>query len=149
MPSDMSFTHLIASASLFAQFVLVALVLASILSWALIFSKRSLLRRLDNDANDFDEQFWSGGNLADLHEQTRRDEDLHGIASIFNAGYEEYTRQQTGVDSMPMTRLRQFSVKCASRRFARWSGPKMACRCLRPSARSARTSVCWAPCGAS
>lgn len=96
MPSDMSFTHLIASASLFAQFVLVALVLASILSWALIFSKRSLLRRLDNDANDFDEQFWSGGNLADLHEQTRRDEDLHGIASIFNAGYEEYTRQQTG-----------------------------------------------------
>ena len=81
MPSDMSFTHLIASASLFAQLVLVVLLLGSGLSWALIFSKRGLLRRLDDDANAFDEQFWSGGNLADRHEQTRR---------------EEYTRQQTG-----------------------------------------------------
>ena len=96
MPSDMLFTHLIASASLFAQLVLVALMLGSVLSWALIFSKRGLLRRLDDDANAFDEQFWSGGNLADLHEQTRREEDLQGIAAIFNAGYEEYTRQQTG-----------------------------------------------------
>lgn len=96
MQPDMSFTHLIASASVFAQLVLVSLVLASILSWALIFSKRGLLRRLDNEANAFDEQFWSGGNLADLHEQTRSQEDLQGIGAIFNAGYEEYTRQQTG-----------------------------------------------------
>lgn len=95
MQPDMSFTHLISSASLFAQFVLILLVLASILSWALIFAKRKLLKQLNEDAVAFDEQFWSGGNLADLHEQTRREEALDGVAAIFSAGFEEYTRQQT------------------------------------------------------
>ena len=96
MQPDMSFTHLISSASLFAQFVLILLVLASIFSWALIFSKRKLLKQLNEDAVAFDEQFWSGGNLADLHEQTRREENLDGVAAIFSAGFEEYTRQQAG-----------------------------------------------------
>lgn len=95
MQPDMSFTHLIASASLLAQIVLVLLLAASILSWALIFAKRTLLKKIEVLAEAFEDKFWSGGNLADLHEQLRREKDVQGVASIFSAGYEEYTRQQT------------------------------------------------------
>lgn len=92
---DMSFTHLILSASLLAQIVLVLLVAASVLSWGLIFAKRRLLKQVTESAESFEEQFWSGGNLADLHDQLRREDEVEGVAAIFNAGYEEYTRQQT------------------------------------------------------
>ena len=95
MQPDMSFSHLILSASLLAQIVLVLLVAASVLSWALIFAKRKLLKQVSESAEAFEEQFWSGGNLADLHDQLRREDDVEGVAAIFNAGYEEYTRQQT------------------------------------------------------
>jgi biopolymer transport protein TolQ len=95
MQQDMSFTHLIASASLLAQIVLVLLVAASVLSWALIFAKRNTLKRINSEAEAFEDKFWSGGNLQDLHEEIRREEAPEGLAAIFNAGYEEYTRQQT------------------------------------------------------
>jgi biopolymer transport protein TolQ len=95
MQPDMSFSHLILSASLLAQIVLVLLVAASVLSWALIFAKRKLLKQVTEAAEAFEDQFWSGGNLADLHDQLRREDEVEGVAAIFNAGYEEYTRQQT------------------------------------------------------
>lgn len=95
MTPDMSFTHLIASASLLAQIVLVLLLMASVLSWALIFAKRGLLKRIGDAADSFEDKFWSGGNLADLYESVRRDKGLDGVSAIFSAGYEEYTRQQT------------------------------------------------------
>lgn len=95
MQQDMSFIHLIASASLLAQIVLVLLVAASVLSWALIFAKRNTLKRINGAAEEFEEKFWSGGNLQDLYEEIRRDDAPEGLAAIFSAGYEEYTRQQT------------------------------------------------------
>lgn len=101
MNADMSFTHLIMQASLLAQLVLVILVVASVFSWAVILSKRKLLVKATRDAEQFEDRFWSGGNLSDLYEQQRRSTENHGLAAIFVAEYEEYTRQQTGgqVDS--------------------------------------------------
>jgi biopolymer transport protein TolQ len=94
--NDMSFTHLILQASLLAQLVLLLLVAASVLSWAIILQKRKLLNSAGREAEQFEDRFWSGGNLADLYEQQRRSVNNRGLAAIFVAGYEEYTRQQTG-----------------------------------------------------
>jgi biopolymer transport protein TolQ len=91
----MSFTHLIANASLLAQLVLVLLLAASVISWAMIFGKRKLLARTAAEAERFEDKFWGGGSLADLYEATRRDPEQRGLAAIFSSGYEEYTRQQT------------------------------------------------------
>lgn len=96
MNADMSFTHLILQASLLAQLVLLALILASIFSWAVILKKRKLLAEANLEADQFEDRFWSGGNLSDLYEQQRRATNNRGLAAIFVAGYEEYTRQQTG-----------------------------------------------------
>ena len=93
--TDMSLQHLILQASVLAQLVLLALLGASIVSWAVIFAKRSLLKRIAVQADAFEDKFWSGGNLADLAEGVRKNKDGEmGLPAIFSAGYEEYTRHQ-------------------------------------------------------
>ena len=94
MASQLSLTHLVAQASFPVQVVLVLLLLASVISWAVIFGKRRLLARTAGTADRFEERFWSGGTLAELYEKLRRDKEDEGLISIFRAGYEEFNRQQ-------------------------------------------------------
>jgi len=95
MNANLSFAHLILQASALAQVVLLLLIAASIVSWAVIFGKRALLARTTKESVKFEERFWAGGNLSDLHEQARRNTEHIGVESIFLAGYEEFVRQQT------------------------------------------------------
>lgn len=95
MNANLSFAHLILQASALAQVVLVLLIAASVASWAVIFGKRALLSRTRKEAVKFEERFWAGGNLSDLHEQARRNNEHTGVESIFLSGYEEFVRQQT------------------------------------------------------
>lgn len=93
--NNLSLTHLVLQASMLAQVVLGLLVAASVASWAVIFSKRALLAGARKDADQFEDRFWSGGNLADLYNSVRGDAQLRGLAAIFKAGYEEFTRHQS------------------------------------------------------
>lgn len=93
--NNMSMLHLVAEASILAQVVLLLLLAASAVSWAVIIQKRKLLNKTQQEAEQFEDKFWSGGNLADLYEEVRRDKDAQGLPAIFGAGYEEYSRQQT------------------------------------------------------
>ena len=102
MTTDMSFTHLILQASALAQIVLLLLVAASMVSWYVILAKRKMFSQARAEADRFEDRFWSGGSLADLYESVRRGPEPNGLSAIFQAGYEEYTRQQTtGGDSEP------------------------------------------------
>lgn len=94
MNAELSVTHLILQASLLVQAVMAILVLASVVSWAVILSKRALLARTRNASEKFEERFWSGGNLADLYESVTRNKESDGLVPIFSAGFEEYRRQQ-------------------------------------------------------
>ena len=86
---------MVLQASLLAQIVLALLVVASIASWAAIFSKRALLNSARKKAESFEDRFWAGGNLADLYESVRKNRETDGLANIFTAAYEEFTRQQS------------------------------------------------------
>ncbi|MGB0955649.1 MAG: protein TolQ [Panacagrimonas sp.] len=96
MNGELSMAHLIAQASVLVQIVMAMLVLASVVSWAVIISKRSLLMRTRRASDRFEERFWSGGNLSDLYESSRQGDEKEGIVPIFSAGYEEYRRQKQG-----------------------------------------------------
>ncbi|MGQ0697661.1 MAG: protein TolQ [Panacagrimonas sp.] len=96
MNADLSIAHLIAQASILVQVVMAILLLASVVSWAVILSKRTLLSRTRSVSAKFEERFWSGGNLADLYETVTRNKEGDGLIPIFSAGFEEYRRQQTG-----------------------------------------------------
>jgi len=103
--NGMSMTHLILQASLLAKVVLLLLVGASVWSWFVIFSKRGMFSRMGAAAEKFEDRFWSGGNLADLYESVRKNQESDGLSAIFTAGYEEYTRQQTAGRSAPEDQL--------------------------------------------
>ncbi|MES2885606.1 MAG: protein TolQ [Pseudomonadota bacterium] len=91
----LSFTHLILAASPLAQIILLLLLMASVISWAVILTKRSLLSRAASQSEEFESRFWSGGTLGDLYGSLGRGGNTEeGVAAIFKAGYEEFTRQQ-------------------------------------------------------
>ena len=93
MESDMSLLSLVSRASMLVQLVMLALLAASLLSWVVIFTKHKILKLAREDATRFEDQFWSGINLADLYSrQKKKDEERRGMARIFESGFAEYAR---------------------------------------------------------
>ena len=93
--ADMSLFTLLSGASLPVQMVMAVLLLTSLISWWYIFIKVFTLNRADREAVDFEHAFWSGGDLNKLYEgiSTGR-RNVQGMASIFEAGFNEYTRHK-------------------------------------------------------
>ncbi|MEP3563814.1 MAG: protein TolQ, partial [Marinobacter sp.] len=59
MGSELSVWHLIANAGLLVQLVMLLLVLASVVSWALIFQRVKVYRQAKQAQLAFEERFWS------------------------------------------------------------------------------------------
>ena len=100
MSANLSFVQLFLDASLVVQLVMVALLLASIGSWAIIIQKRVSLRRARRSSDKFESTFWSGGDLSALYRRVAAGEgDAHGMEGIFEAGFREFgrLRQQEGI----------------------------------------------------
>ena len=98
MIGDHSALDLILQASLIVQFVMALLVGASVVSWAIIFRKRTLLNTERLAADRFEEQFWSGGDLAALYKSLESGSPS-GMAGVFVAGFREFSRlrKQAGI----------------------------------------------------
>jgi biopolymer transport protein TolQ len=103
MIGDHSALDLILQASLIVQFVMALLVGASVASWAIIFRKRQLLVAERQAADRFEEQFWSGGDLAGLY-KSLEGSSPSGMAGVFVAGFREFTRlrKQVGISGGPL-----------------------------------------------
>ena len=99
MAQELSIIRLVMEASIPVQIVIGLLVLASIVSWAIIFSKRRMLRRARIEADQFENSFWSGGDLAQLYRGIEARGGATGMASIFEFGFREFARlrQQDGI----------------------------------------------------
>ena len=71
------------------------LVVASVVSWTMIFNKRLLLKHSKNDADMFEERFWSSEDLSPLYNRiTAGRYESSGMEKIFGAGYKEFSRLQ-------------------------------------------------------
>jgi biopolymer transport protein TolQ len=99
MNGDLSILKLITQASFVVQIIVGLLLLTSLTSWAIIFQKRSLVRRTGRDAERFGNSFWSGGDLAALYRGIESRGGATGMESIFEWGFREFARlrQQAGV----------------------------------------------------
>jgi|TARA_B110000196_G_C21118236_1_gene651737 biopolymer transport protein TolQ len=95
MTPDHSFIELILNASLLVQFVMLILALASLVSWTMIFNKQLLLKRGKQDAEIFEERFWSVEDLTPLYTRiTAKRYEPSGMEKIFEAGFKEFARSQ-------------------------------------------------------
>ena len=98
---DMSVLSLITGASVLVQIVMLALLLASLLSWYYIFLKVFSFKRATRQANRFEKQFWSGADLNELYQRAVNARDSSGSQErIFESGFQEFTklRKQPGMD---------------------------------------------------
>ena len=102
MNTDMSIVRLIMDASVLVQLVMLLLVIMSLMSWTIIFAKRGLIRRTKSSSDEFESNFWSGGDLNTLYRDAgRRKGGTVGMASIFESGFREFTRLSGQGDVQP------------------------------------------------
>ena len=100
--ADFSLLDLVLKASIPVQLIMALLVLASVTSWIIIFRKWKVIRRARNEADHFEERFWSGAELSKLYAgTTERGRGVGGLEAIFEAGFREFNRirQRRGVDA--------------------------------------------------
>ena len=100
---DLSFIHLISSASVLVQLVMGLLLLVSLLSWWYIFLKLFEIRREVRLTGEFEEAFWHNQNLNELYKQASSgfQRDKGALERIFAAGFVEFVKlkKQHGVDA--------------------------------------------------
>jgi biopolymer transport protein TolQ len=150
MNEPLSVYELIANASALVQGVMGLLVLASVVSWMMIFQRWSVLRRAKQEIDQFEDHFWSGIDLRGLYQELSEEEHLNGIEGIFVAGFREFNRlsEQPGVDAEAIMQGRSAGHACgpAARRGAFRNPPAFSShsRFYQPLRR-----VCLVPSGAS
>jgi biopolymer transport protein TolQ len=93
MGPDVSVIGLLLNASIPVQIVMLLLMIASLMSWNIIFTKRRLIRKTKAASDDFEANFWSGGDLNTLYQSASRKKGVNfGMANIFEAGFREFNR---------------------------------------------------------
>ena len=101
MHESMSFWGLIANAGIVVQAVMLILVAASFVSWVMIIQRFLYFRSASSAAEAFENEFWSGVDLAQLYKRQTPIAEMSGSESIFRAGFKEFSRlkQQHGADA--------------------------------------------------
>ena len=92
--SDLSIWGLFLQADIIVKIVMIMLILASFWCWAIIFDKEMRMRRLLAQASRFEEAFWSGGSLDDLHERIGP-RPTEPMAAMFNAAMREWRQSSS------------------------------------------------------
>ncbi|HUW38082.1 MAG TPA: protein TolQ [Rhodocyclaceae bacterium] len=90
---DLSIVELISNASLVVKLVLALLMSVSFMSWYWIFRKWFALRDARARTDQFERDFWSGGDLNSLYQSAVNNR--HGTGAlerIFEAGYREFNK---------------------------------------------------------
>ncbi len=88
---DLSLWGLFMQADIVVKLVMIGLLGASIWVWAIVFEKWSTLRRVNRDADGFEDRFWSGGSLDELFD-TEGGSPAHPMAAVFAAAMGEWRR---------------------------------------------------------
>ncbi len=119
MNHELNILELIWGASLPVKGVMLILIIFSIASWVIIFRKQAMLAAANKGANEFEERFWSGSDLAALFKDVNTSGDRpSGIEAIFESGFREVARQRQrrGVDSRTLLEGAQRAMRVSQSR---------------------------------
>jgi biopolymer transport protein TolQ len=94
---DLSFVELVIHASLLVQLVMALLLTVSLVSWTYIFRKMFAVRTASRQTEEFERNFWAGGNLNTLYESAasnRRHSSgkIGALERIFESGMSEFNK---------------------------------------------------------
>ncbi len=104
MNQDLSIVHLFLNASWVVKGVVVLLLLVSMASWAVIFSKLFALKRTQNLNEGFERDFWSGKQLSELFQAAAQNAKMTGpMERIFASGTREFQKIQQSLTARHTT----------------------------------------------
>ena len=83
--TDFSIITLFMRADLIVKSVIILLIVSSIYSWALIFEKHKIFKRINLTSLDFEEKFWSSKSAQEIFKKTSEN-DLDPMTRVFRAG---------------------------------------------------------------
>lgn len=93
MTPDQSLLAYFLNASPVVRAVMLMLIIASIISWTMIFQRSFFLKKAREAMAVFEELFWSGNDLGKLYTDLSAEKrDVFGMESIFQAGFREFVR---------------------------------------------------------
>ena len=94
---DFSVWSLFLRADIIVKLVMILLFAASVWCWAIIIEKVIRLRRLNEQAREFEDSFWSGGSLDALYERVGN-QPREPMSAVFAAAMREWKRtaERTG-----------------------------------------------------
>ena len=101
-PQNLSILSLALNASALAQIVMALLLVLSLMSWTYIFRKWFAIRRTRIETENFERNFWSGGELETLYQNATSSRRRSGaLERIFEAGMREFLKikEQRPTDS--------------------------------------------------
>ncbi|WP_433853956.1 protein TolQ [Stenotrophomonas nitritireducens] len=97
-----NYLDLMLKASIPVKLIVLLLLAGSFISWVIIFRKARVFKAADRAADDFENRFWSGADLAKLYASAAdRNRTVDGLEAIFESGFREYSRLngRRGLDS--------------------------------------------------
>ena len=89
MNQDLSIIELVLHASIVVKIVIAGLLLMSLFSWGLIFSKLGSLGKIKRRNETFEADFWSGKSLTDLYAQASNQAETGPLERLFSSGMRE------------------------------------------------------------
>jgi biopolymer transport protein TolQ len=92
--TDLDFLSLVLHASVVVQGIMLLLALLSLWSWWQIFQKLFQLRRTVRETDRFEDEFWKGGDLAELYQRASQARVGGGMEHIFTAGFREFAKHR-------------------------------------------------------
>ena len=102
--TDFSLIQLFLRADFVVKSVIVILIAASVFSWALIFEKYRLFKRIDKSSNIFEEKFWKSKSAESFYNSlTNRDKDP--IANVFQSAMIELIKTKSKSSSIQSNRV--------------------------------------------
>ena len=101
MNVDHSIASFFLNAGPIVKIVMLILLFASIMSWTYIFERWRFLNVVTKANTVFDRKFWSGVDLKSYYQSLSQQKKLVGSASLFMAGFKEYSQLRKQSDIKP------------------------------------------------
>ena len=110
--TDFSLIQLFLRADFIVKSVIIILIAASVYSWALIFEKYKLFKKIDKSTTSFEEKFWKSRSAESFY-NTLTNKDKDPIATIFQSAMVELIKtksKSTSVQSARVSRVLEISA---------------------------------------
>lgn len=88
--NDLSIYNLFVQAGLFVKIIMGLLLLMSVFTWAILFSKNSLFSAIKRKAAKFEEAFWGNKGLEELYKKASPEDADHPMAKLYIVGLREW-----------------------------------------------------------